>query len=283
MSFRENLSQRFIDKCSVRPLKDSLPALESWYQTDVGRAILAREQKILDEELSYMFGYHLLQLSISCETKLYSKSRILHCFDVAPRACDEHLNVGMCADFDALPLEDESVDVTILHHVLEFSTNPHAVLKEAARVTIPKGNIIIFGFNPFSPIGLIKHFAQFSSDNPFWKRNSLRRSRVVDWLKLLDCDAKRYWSGFYHLPINHQRYLMRFQRLDQQWQKWRMPFGNFYCIVAQKDVQCITPIKPDWEKDQLIEGVRMPKRHATASSVARLSLIKSPKRKEEER
>ena len=55
---------------------------------------------------------------------------------------------------EALPFADHSFDVTIAVTVLEFVSDPSAVIAELARVTRPGGRIIIGALNPRSPWGL---------------------------------------------------------------------------------------------------------------------------------
>lgn len=259
----------------VPDLDASIVALENWFQTPLGRQLLREEQRILEKELSCMFGYHLMQLSINRRIELFQDSRICHCFAIGAGSPSADSKVATYGSMDALPLEDESVDVTILHHVLEFSHNPHQVLREASRVTIPRGYIIIFGFNPISTMGMIKPFAQLFSSSPIWKRNSLRKARITDWLQFLDCNTLRTQDGIYNLPLQHRRYLAYSARINRMLQRWGVPFGNFYCLIARKDRACMIPIRPDWSRQTRFRGVT--KQALSARSAARLALIKGSK------
>ena len=53
---------------------------------------------------------------------------------------------GVCQ----LPLASQSMDLVVMPHVLEFSKDPHQILREAERVLMPEGQIIIAGFNPLT-------------------------------------------------------------------------------------------------------------------------------------
>ena len=260
---------------AIPDLANSIATLEEWFDTPLGQQLLQEEQTILEKELSCMFGYHLMQLSINRKVELFKDSRICHCFSVGAGDSRDTSKVAAFSDLHALPLEDESVDVTILHHVLEYSHNPHQVLREASRVTIARGYLIIFVFNPISAMGVIKPFAQLLSSNPIWKRNSLSKARLTDWLQLLDCNTLLTHDGIYNLPLQRKRYLAYSKRMNHQLQKWGVPFGNFYCLIARKDRVCLTPIKPDWSRqDRFREGA---KQALSTRSAARLALVKDTK------
>ncbi len=260
------------NKQQIPSLETSVSALESWFDLPLGRQLLEEEQRILDEELSNLFGYHLMQLSINRRVRLHDNSRICHCFAVGAGAPDDSAQVGMYSSFDALPLEDESVDVTVLHHVLEYSSNPHQVLREASRVTIARGYVIVFGFNPVSLMGAIKPFAQIFSGSPIWRRHSLRKARIIDWLQFLDCNTVRSHNGSYKWPVQNKSYLENFSGLSPLLHRFRFPFGNFYCLVARKDRACITPIRPSWGSDIPLRVA--PKPAVSARSAARLALVR---------
>ena len=259
------------NKRRIPDLQQSIDELEQWFTTPLGKQLLKEQQSVLDKELSCLFGYHLMQASINRSIRLFKDSRICHCFAVGVGAQVDGSDVGAFSALDELPLEDESVDVVILHHVLEFSSNPHQVLKEASRVTIPRGYIIVVGFNPLSPMGIIKPFAQLLSSSPIWRRNSLHKSRVADWLQFLDCNTLRTQTGFYSLPLQNKRYLDLSSRSNRWFNRWRSPFGNFYCLVARKERVCLTPIRPNWHSEPKFKAV---KPALSARSSARLALVK---------
>ncbi len=259
---------------AVPPLAGTIKGLEYWFDTALGRQMLAEEKKVLEDCLSCMFGYHLLQLSVNRNVELFHDSRINHCFSFGVGSPTQRSKVGAYSELDSLPLGDESIDVTILHHVLEFSHNPHQVLKEATRVTIPRGYIIVIGFNPVSTMGAIKPFAQLLGGSPIWKRQGLRQSRISDWLQLLDCNTLRTQGGHFHLPMQNQKIIHSPSRINTLLKRWGLPFGNFYCLIARKDKANLIPLRPDWSRHS---NLRHAKPAVSARSAARLSLIKRKK------
>ena len=264
MKIFQPFTQRVRQRQQIAGLHYTSRELGAWFQTPMGQRILADEQKAIDHALSCLFGFHLLQLSVLPAAKLYQASRICHCCRVSfdPQALSE-----LTCKFELLPLADESVDVTLLHHALDFSENPHQLLNEVSRVTIANGHIVIVGFDPMSLTGMVKPFAQLTSNSPLWKHHSLRQARVNDWLKLLGFEAQETYFGHSQLPLFNALKSPIVNQLT-------LPFGHFYCIVARKMVASIRPIKPAWE-NPLLTSVKIPPRPLTARGVARLSLIKS--------
>lgn len=255
---------------TIKPLYRTISDVAKWYDTPVGQSLLAAQEHVLERELSCMFGYHLMQLSVLPYHRLSESSRINHCFSLAPavvhsdKAAARLCDLQAIAELDALPLPDETIDVTILHHVLEFSSNPQQVLKEAARVTVPRGHIILFAFNPWSLLSLLQFSGKLWGHKPIANRRSLRSGRLRDWLEFLDfsCLSVRYLSHSSPLiPANNSRW--RF--VDKQFRQ-SIPFGATYCIVARKDKVGLTPIKPDWETTRILGAAPLPKRSMTARS-----------------
>src|SRR5690606_13995139 len=123
--------------------------------------------------LQDLFGYHLLQLSMSPQLDLSDSSRISHRFSLNPLPGSSNAKLAALADFSQLPLAEESIDVALLHHVLDFSESPHQLLRETARVLIGRGHLVILGFNPLSLFGSYRWFARFVSRKPRWRYQAL--------------------------------------------------------------------------------------------------------------
>jgi len=155
---------------------------------------------------------------------------------------------SVVSDFDQLPIESDSVDVVVLHHVLDFSPNPHQVLKEVNRILIPRGHVIIVGFNPFSLFGLWKMLASLFTQSPHWRYSSIAKRRLFDWFKLLDLEKMKVTHTFFRPPCSSASLLRRLSFLEKAGSKLAIPFGGAYVVLARKDVGAIIPIKAPWEK-----------------------------------
>lgn len=76
-------------------------------------------------------------------------------------------------DMYALPLDDESADVVIIHMVLHFAERPAAAVTEAARLLRPGGRLAIVDFAP--------HDQEILREQHSHRRLGFARDEVADW------------------------------------------------------------------------------------------------------
>ena len=88
----------------------------------------------------------------------------------------------------------------MLAHVLEFEPTPHEALREAQRVLVPEGHVVIAGFNPWSLMGIWRAVLHRSGVTP-WSGDFLGLSRLEDWLALLSFDVTQVESLFFRPPF----------------------------------------------------------------------------------
>ncbi len=272
----------YIDSLTMRPLSQSTEELGQWFTTPLGAKALAAEQAILEKELNNLFGYHLMQLSIVPEENLAPSSRINHCFSLSPNGAKKRYigaggwhqgtRVKALADFHSLPLPDEVVDVTVLHHVLDFAENPQQVLKEAARVTIARGYVLIIGFNPHSFMGMLQPLLRLKTPRGISNRNRLRAARIKDWLTFLDYSTVATRYALHQIPVNNQSFLNHTAIFDMP---QAVPMGGIYCILARKDKVALTPIKRSWKAPSILAPVPLPEQSLQAGNAARTKNNKS--------
>lgn len=171
--------------CSRQPKLDTQArelALRQWFASEQGQFLLAAERVLLKEVVAGLSGYHLMELGAAGQEQLHDSFGHSHCFSFGSSLSYPSAAV---ADYESIPLPSEIIDTGILHHVLEFSDNPHRILNEASRVIIPGGHLVLVMFNPVSLLGLVKWPMGLFSHAPLWHYRSLRSGRVLDWLKLL--------------------------------------------------------------------------------------------------
>lgn len=252
-------------KRRIRPIEqaDTERSLCEWLQSPMGKALLEEQQEQLDDVLRCLFGYHLLVLSPFNVPQLGRGSKINHKVLLsASEAVENHLQ----ATFEQLPLQSEAIDVVVVHHGLDYAQHPHQVLREAARVLIPKGYLVVVGFNPWSFQGLFQMVKQWGNQL-FWRRHVLRHARVNDWLRLLDCEPVTKRSGFARMPLNTECAMAKQRGWERLCQALGGLFSGYYIVVARKDVVGMTPIRSGWSDVKPVVGLAMGKPAARAPEV----------------
>ncbi len=228
------------------PLEQSQAAFERWLQSGRGQKLLAAERAMLEQQMECVFGFYLLQLSMSPSIDVCHFSTVNHHFQSVPTGGVESGISHCISNFEQLPYASESIDVVVLHHVLEYVENPHQLLREAQRVLIPNGHLLIVGFNPLSFYGLQTLWMKFFSKAKRWRLRSLALARVVDWLNLLDVEPISISRGYEGLSIR------------QALNKMRSISGGAYSVLARKRVIPLTPIKSYWKKSPISWGEKQP-------------------------
>jgi len=216
--------------------------LEKWFEEDLGRALLQAEEYQLSQALPDLFGYHLVQVGAISQNNLLGASRISHrvVLTVEPLKTSPVAQGPVCLAA-ALPLATQSVDVVLLHHLLEFDPNPHQVLREVERVLIGEGHAVIIGFNPWSLWGLWKLGLGWRGQPP-WCGCFFSQRRVKDWLRLLGFDIVRARHFFFRAPIKSPKMTGIFDILNKTGAA-RWPYcGGAYIVVAKKRLVTLTPI-----------------------------------------
>ncbi|PUA27126.1 MAG: methyltransferase [Cellvibrio sp. 79] len=256
----------------VMPIRDSITDLTAWFETPLGQSLLAEEQEAINDGLQYVFGYHLLQLGISGRVDLSNESLISHRFLLHPYT-EENPRLSALVDFNHLPLSAETIDAVVLHHTLDYSQSPHHLLREATRVLIPRGHLIIIGFNPWSLWGFCARLARLITAVPRWRFQYLRLGRLLDWLALVDMEPIAIYKGFFRPPLPQENAIKHLQWVERWGKRLRLPWGGFYMIVARKDHLPLTPIKPAWQKYRPLRGLAVTRIVGPANGVPMRNLL----------
>ncbi len=213
-------------------------SLHDWFGTPLGAFLLEREQAYLDQATPDIFGYHALQLGLP-ELDLLRESRITHRVKIAPSGPADAFS-----NFADLPIDTQSVDLAVLPHVLEFSRQPHDILREIDRIMIPEGRIIIIGFNPWSLFGLRRSLG--STRNYPWNGRFVSLVRIKDWLSLLGFDVSAGRLACYVPPFQTEKWIRRFRFMEPAGDRWWGVGGGVYMLQAIKRVRGMRVITPRW-------------------------------------
>ncbi|MEW6991499.1 class I SAM-dependent methyltransferase [Colwelliaceae bacterium 6441] len=219
----------------------------SWKKLPNGELILNEINQLLAPWWPKFFGYHLLKIGALSSFVDSSQCPIKH--QVALLENKKQLignNVPVFAEVDDLPFLEHSVDVCVLSHALEFSLDPHHVIREANRTLIPNGYLVVSGYNPISLAGL-NGFIPYRRQQSPWNERFFSAMRVKDWLHLMGYEILMD-ERCLHSSLAKS---MSQGVIARNWRKFAQRFfpqlGSVYVIVAKKRVLPLTPIKPKWK------------------------------------
>ncbi|HMR72048.1 MAG TPA: class I SAM-dependent methyltransferase, partial [Rubrivivax sp.] len=242
---------------------ESILELGAWLASPPGRYLLAWEQDRVDRGVADAFGFHALQLGLPQLDGLRanrmphrwvaSESLIVPDPLPVPPPADEisttvvgEQPVQLHCEYDALPFPSASLDLVLMPHTLELAADPHQALREAERVLVPDGRLLITGFNPASLWGLRQRAGQARL------RMGLRRGRAPlmpsagefigywrlrDWLRLLGFEVEAGRFGCWRPPCRSERWLQRFGWMEPLGSHWWPVLGAVYEIAAVKRVR----------------------------------------------
>ena len=219
--------------------------LRTWYKTPLGQALAAKEKEELEAVLPSLFGYHLLQISEHTDSSYLQKSMIRH--KIIADIDDKNLakSLSMSADASNIAIASDCIDVVILPHTLDVDIAPHQVLREADRVLVPEGRVVILGFNPWSAWGM-RHVVNLCFGRCPWKLRFMSPSRIKDWLELLGFEIEEVKTFFYSPPVSYSFLVNRTAAFEKIGSKLWPAFGGVYLLVAKKKVSTLTPLRPRW-------------------------------------
>jgi SAM-dependent methyltransferase len=228
--------------------------LHDWFQTPAGQYLLAWEQQQFELAVVDIFGYHALQLGLPAVDAL-AGNRMPHRWLATSQApgTEPGASTTLCADFAALPFPAASLDLVALPHTLDSHVDPHATLREVARVLVPGGRVVLSGFNPSSLWGLrqqrerlCRHLDLGTPLLPA-QFNFIGYRRLRDWLHLLDFEIEIGHFGCYRPLLRSETWLRRMGWADRVGARWWPIFGAAYFLVAVKRVYGVRLLEPTWK------------------------------------
>ncbi len=206
---------------------------QKWHVSEYASRYFDIERPFLDAALRSSVGPTVLQVG------QYLSASVVEDFDLP--LLIKALSSGQGSEPDAgfssvaadpafLPFEPEAFSTVVLPHVLERHKLPHQVLREAHRVLMPEGHIVLTGFSPNSFIGL-QRWLRPSAVCP-GKYYSI--GRVIDWLQLLGFEVVSR-SMFHYAPISRSKRLRKtFGFFESAGDRWLPMVGGGYMISAKK-------------------------------------------------
>ncbi len=228
-------------------------ACSAWYNTPAGEFALQKLDDKITENLTGIFGYFALEAGALANTHSFLEtSSVDTCFMLGRDLDIERKHATPCvkAEMEALPLDFHSIDLVLMNHVLECSTNPHQVLREVDRVLVADGHCIIVGFNPLS---FWHHRRSFCETNPLSSPPRLYGvSRVRDWFSLLGWTIHKISYVSFRARFMKGNFFNRLEKMEKWGSLYWPIFGNLYIIHTQKQVAGGIIRKTMWDTGKVL-------------------------------
>ena len=234
--------------------------LERWYASRAGQESLALIREHLAHLQENLSGQHALFCGPEAlfHEVAPTRHRFDHRFFMHPGASRTQVR----GQPEALPFASNCLDLLALAHPLELSDQPHGVLREADRVLVGNGHLLLVGFNPWSWYGLYRLLAVGRFP---WDRHFYGVRRVKDWLSVLNFRVRDCRYAAFRPPIQSQFLQKRTSALEIQ-ARWRLDhLGGVYCILARKLRVPVTPVRERWYRP----AVFIPERLAEVEPTSR--------------
>ena len=161
------------------------------------------------------------------------------------------MGTTLLCEAHALPFGPDALDLVLLPHTLELSQDPHAVLREVARVLVPEGRVLISGVNPASLWGMhtwsrrvpgLQKLPPMPDD-----RHLIGYGRLRDWLKLLGLELESASFGCYRPALRTDAWLHRWDWMDSVGSTAWPILGGVYFVEAVKKVPGVHMLAAPWK------------------------------------
>lgn len=222
------------------PLK-FLQNKEKWLCSPPGQDLCRLESDYLAMVSSRLYGRYMLQFSgLNCQVPEFLGFR-----KVIRLSCVLTPETGLVVEPQRLPVATASVNAVYLSHVLEFARDPHGLLREADRVLIPDGRLLLALFNPWGLYGAKRLFYR-SPDLYPWSGEFLGLGRVLDWMRLLGFEVEDVEHLAYRPPVLNPLLFRRLSVLESLGKRlWPTACGVNMVLVVKREVP-LSLLRPSW-------------------------------------
>lgn len=225
--------------------------LAGWFASPAGRYVRRWEQQRVDALVADVFGFRAVQYGLPAFNCLSANRMPFKAYAgpdrLAPGLADAWQASVVC-EAEQLPFDAASIDLLVLPHTLEMAHDQHMVLREAQRVLVPEGRLVIAGFNPWSLWGLRERLPGLGNWLPNGGEGEVSPARLKDWLKLLSFDIDRGHFGCYAPPFKTEAWLERCRFMEKAGDRWWPILGATYVVSALKRVAGMRLITPAWKR-----------------------------------
>lgn len=176
----------------------SLNLPTSWQQLPNGSAYSTLLESYFERWFTRAAGRRLLKVGglsaeIHCKTECQQVLLTPEIPQNLTALCQQNNIILIEDSLHKLPFADSTIDVCLLANTLNFTQDPHQLLREISRVLSDDGYLLLSLFNPLSKL-LFKHYIGH------FRYRHFCRWHIIDWLELLGFEV----LDSQILPIKHE-------------------------------------------------------------------------------
>ncbi len=162
----------------------------SWQQLQNGENYCNALTHYFADWFPKILGYQLLKIG-GLSGEIHCDLPLRHQIVLAPKISENLTALSRQPDHSViqaatteLPFVQQSVDACLLANTINFSQDPHQLLREVHRVLTDDGYLFISLFNPCSKLLCKSHLHKRHSDKLIFRH--FLTWRIIDWLELLN-------------------------------------------------------------------------------------------------
>lgn len=204
--------------------------LEHWFlYSSIGREILRLERNFFSNYVKTVFGKYSIQLFLT-NINLLNGNKIVNHYN-------NHRDIFLSCD--ALPFQDNSIDLIICPHLLEYHNQYNFLLQEIYRVLAPNGQVIITAFNKNSWVGLRhKKIPALKSIYPL-KLGILKENIAEIGFNII---GGKFFS--YCPPFKNMSTIKKYEWMNKAGDRWFPTLANSFALILQKKEIMLNNIQP---------------------------------------
>lgn len=206
------------------------------YQTPRGKLLQTMESQYLKRCITVGCQQRQLQIGgLGWEDSFVDCSLYRHYTIVDDKNIGHGSALKISGKACTLPIQSESMDLVIVPHMLEFDARRFQTMREVNRVLKPGGELVVLSFNPIS-VYVRFQFLWDKKLTDSWRAHFISRSRMLDWLKLLNFELLNTAEFGLDRFMIHQRQFPRTSGF------FSMAYG-FKAVKRQYSLIPLTPVR----------------------------------------
>ena len=217
-----------------------LQQLDTWYRTELGYELFRLEADAARQCVDGYRGEYLLQLGSYSDVPLVKNTSMTRYIHYSSEQTSRLPGPSICGSFAELALQPNSLDMIIVHHVLEFIEQPEQLLSQLYDTLAPQGRLLLFTFNACSLWGL-KRLCQ-RVQTPPWQGHFYTPWRLKKLLTHQQLSCKKQLTLFFRPPFATMQRLKWSLMLEVMGPILWGNHGAVNLLVAEKNRLFILPV-----------------------------------------